>query len=272
MVELKVPKTIVRGEPTVIWLVATNPDGTVGKGKVSFSSDIGSFIKVQEQLDVFGSASATYVCDVDLDDRCILVSVNFAATWTHADVVVKEELELPLADFWDVENGGAGGSGGNTGTVMLGGPMGNGGKAWARYTNALYASGSDGGVVMSGTQLCEKPSYTVTPMVTIHPDGLAFHVASPTERRRWSLTFTPPVGAPLREGRYVKTEREASANAPGMNVTADNVCNDPTGTFEVIELGPAASLYQRHAIITFDQVCRPESQNGRVRGWVRFDP
>ena len=63
--------------------VATNPDGTVGKGTVTFDSDQGSFSSPSVELDSFGTASAQFLCDTTCTPP-----YRFTATWPTNGAVV----------------------------------------------------------------------------------------------------------------------------------------------------------------------------------------
>lgn len=63
--------------------VATNADGTVGKGTVTFDSDQGSFSSPSVELDSFGTASAQFLCDTTCTPP-----YRLSATWPTSGTVV----------------------------------------------------------------------------------------------------------------------------------------------------------------------------------------
>lgn len=75
---------------------------------------------------------------------------------------------------------------------------------------------------------------------------------------RWSLLFQPPVGVPLGVGRYAEARRHPTELAPGLEVYVnDRSCDDPSGSFEVLELVRSPGGAVERFAADFESRCDP---------------
>lgn len=262
------PKSVSDDRPIEVKVVATRADGKVGTGTVQITSDFGSLSTPEDlQLDSFGTARTTLICDPRVEPGCGDVRVK--ASWNSEGVTVTAEAKLTPS----TSTGTGGGMGGGSGA---GGASGTGaGPGFTGYANGMYFDGVDGGWIYEGRMLVTQGQFLARFPYSGGVDSFSYvtvGVASANPMQgNWGLTFVSPRGTDFGVGTYTDAERAPfrSDGKPGIEISGEGrACNTIAGEFEVVDFqrdtdGGIASLS-----ITFIQDCE-RSRSGRLRGWIR---
>ncbi|MCU0701247.1 MAG: hypothetical protein MUC96_32455 [Myxococcaceae bacterium] len=103
------PRAVVDGRPIRARVVATNADGTIGQGVVSFQPSPGTADPESVPLDAFGVAESSIVCDPGLDPDCRTMAV--IVRWTKSNGTFATTTGRATAPAAVGNAGGDGGSG-----------------------------------------------------------------------------------------------------------------------------------------------------------------
>lgn len=69
------------GTPITLRLVATDPNGKVGAGQITVTTDVGDLGESSLTLDEFGTAATTFSCNLATTPDCAVDAAKLRATW-----------------------------------------------------------------------------------------------------------------------------------------------------------------------------------------------
>lgn len=97
------------GTPITLRIGATMPDGRVGAGQVTVTTDVGVVMEEGLTLDEFGTASFTFACNVTTNPDCVVNEANLRLRWTTTPPVTITHTVRLTARPMVADGGGMGG-------------------------------------------------------------------------------------------------------------------------------------------------------------------